>query len=50
MVLFSLYGTVSIGCQGGDEKSWFREAGLSEPVTVWLSRKVFCKNPGLCVA
>jgi hypothetical protein len=31
MVFYSLYGTTSIGCQGGDEEMWFREAGLSEP-------------------
>jgi hypothetical protein len=35
-------------CETGREG--YREDGLSEHVTVWLSRKVFCKNPGLCVA
>src|SRR5215211_8666009 len=34
MALFSLYGTASIGCQGGDEEMWFREDGLSELVRV----------------
>jgi hypothetical protein len=29
--LFSLYGTSSGGCQGGDWWRWFREAGLSVP-------------------
>ena len=31
MVIFPLYGPTSTSCQGGDEKSWFREDGLSEP-------------------
>src|SRR5215211_887669 len=31
MVFFPLYGAVSSDCQGGDEKSWFREDRLSEP-------------------
>src|SRR5438128_11225643 len=32
MIFFSLYGTASTGCQGGDEEGWFREAGLSVPL------------------
>src|SRR5205823_6191947 len=32
MLFFPLYGTASIGCQGGDAEGWFREAGLSEPM------------------
>src|SRR5258708_4534746 len=31
---FSLYGTTSTGCQGGDEEGWFREDGLSVPLGV----------------
>jgi hypothetical protein len=31
-VIYSLYGTSSTGCQGGDEEGWFREDGLSEPL------------------
>jgi hypothetical protein len=31
MMFFSLYGITSIGCQGGDEETWFREDGLSVP-------------------
>ena len=30
IVIFSLYGTTSGVCQGGDSKAWFREEGLSE--------------------
>ena len=33
MVFFPLYGTVSGGGQGGDGEAWFREAGLSAPLT-----------------
>src|SRR4029450_3907691 len=32
MMFFSLYGTASTGCQGGDEERWFREDRLSEPL------------------
>jgi hypothetical protein len=31
IAFYSLYGTVSGACQGGDSEGWFREAGLSEP-------------------
>jgi len=31
IVFFALYGTASIGCQGGVAEEWFREAGLSAP-------------------
>src|SRR5215211_4315569 len=33
MLFFPLYGTSPSGCQGGDRKGWFREAGLSVPLT-----------------
>src|SRR5215211_1921668 len=42
-VFFSLYGTAFIGCQGGDEKAWFREPGLSEPLTDRV-----CREEGGC--
>jgi hypothetical protein len=45
-----LSGTTLPRVQRYNRRDRFREAGLSEPLTVWLSRKVFCKNPGLCVA
>jgi len=32
MVIYSLYGTTSEGCQGGNEEGWFREDGLSVPL------------------
>jgi hypothetical protein len=40
MVIFSLYGTSSTGCQGGDEEGWFREDRLSEPMAGWMDNKM----------
>jgi hypothetical protein len=38
IVIFVLYGTSSVSCQGGEFVRWFREAGLSEPPKVIIDR------------